>query len=157
MFEASIEETAPVTVAFLQMTGPYEQIPEAFGRLYHWIGQSGIPHVGPPHGVYITPPDETPDAGPVWEVWAPIDPDTPESPPDPGGIGVKKVEPLTVAKTVHVGPYESLESPYHQLAEWIDAKGFASSGPTMELYLSDPDEVPPEQYVTEIRMPVAKR
>ena len=61
----------------------------------------------------------------------------------------------TMAKTVHKGPYEACEPTYNALFEWIQKNGKRIIGPTREVYLNDPREVPPEELLTEIYAPVA--
>jgi effector-binding domain-containing protein len=36
------------------------------------------------------------------------------------------------------------------------AKGYRMAGPPMERYYSDPEKVPPEEYRTEVLLPVVK-
>lgn len=45
---------------------------------------------------------------------------------------------------IHYGPYESCESTYLKLFDWIKEKGFRISGPIREVYPNDPREVPPD-------------
>lgn len=40
--EVTVKKTEPTTVAFLSVKGPYSLIPDAFGKLYSWIGEKGI-------------------------------------------------------------------------------------------------------------------
>jgi effector-binding domain-containing protein len=40
---------------------------------------------------------------------------------------------------------------------WIAEQGYEIAGPSQEVYLSDPNSVAPEQYVTEIRFPIKPR
>jgi effector-binding domain-containing protein len=37
---------------------------------------------------------------------------------------------------------------------WVADQGFEVSGPPMEAYLNDPGEVSPDQYLTEVMVPV---
>jgi len=156
MIEASVKETEPMTVGFLSMRGPYAQIPQAMGQLYGFIGASGFVPAGMPHAVYFTAPDAGPESEALWELWAPIAGDGPDAGPDKSGLGVKHVPAQLVASTMHKGAYENIEPTYRALGEWIAAEGYQMSGPPMEIYYSDPNEVPPEEYLTEIRFPVAK-
>ncbi len=54
------------------------------------------------------------------------------------------------------GPYERVAPVYAQLAAWLAAKGYAAAGPPEEVYFSKPG-TPPEETLTEIRVPVARR
>ena len=55
-----------------------------------------------------------------------------------------------MAKIVHKGPYQECESTYEKLFAWLGQSGKRIVGPTGEVYLNDPREVPPEEFLTEI-------
>jgi AraC family transcriptional regulator len=154
MFEAQVKQAAAQTVAYIAMHGAYDQIPGAYESLYGWVAQRGLQPAGEPHAVYLTPPDAG-EQMPEWELWAPIA-DSADVAPDDAGIGVKHVPAHTVAATMYKGPYDSIEPAYRALAQWVTDQGYTLSGPPEEIYYSDPDKVPPEEYLTEIRMPVAR-
>lgn len=155
MIEPQIKQTEPMTVAFLSMRGAYDQIPQAMGQLYGFVTASGWTPTGMPHAVYFTPPDAGPESEAEWELWAPVT-DAPESGPDENGLGAKRVPPTLVASAMHKGSYEGVETTYRELGEWVAAEGYRMVGAPMEIYYSDPAEVGPEEYLTEIQFPVAK-
>ena len=59
-----------------------------------------------------------------------------------------------MAKTVHKGPYEECGPTYENLFKWIGENGKKITGPTREVYLNDPREVPKEEILTEIYAPI---
>jgi effector-binding domain-containing protein len=74
-----------------------------------------------------------------------------------GRISTREMPPVTVAETVHAGPYEGLADAYAALAQWIEANGFEVVGPIRELYLDGPgSDVPPSAYRTIIAMPILR-
>lgn len=156
MIDVEIKTTEPETVAYLPMRGAYSQIPEAMGRLYGWVAQHGLQPGGMPTAVYYTSPDAGPESEAMWELQAPVVGDVAEQPPDEDGCGVKRLEPQLVASTMYRGPYEAIAPTYDELGRWIVANGYAPSGAPSESYLSDPQDTPPEEYLTEVRFPVAK-
>jgi len=156
MTEPSVITTEPVAVAYITMHGPYALTPEGFGRLYAWIGQHGLRPSGMPAAVYLTMPEETAEADAIWELWAPVTGDAAETPADASGIGIKNVPATLAASVMHKGPYETVAPTYEMLWRWIGENGYVPDGPPMERYYSDPAEVPPEEYLTEIVMPVRK-
>jgi effector-binding domain-containing protein len=157
MFEPEIKTVESETVAFVEMQGPYAQIPEGYGRLYGWVAQHGMTPEGMPKAVYLTAPDQVPEEQARWELWAPVAEGTAEQPTDDSGCGVKRVGERLVASAMHTGPYETIGETYEPLGQWLFGQGYAIAGPSEEVYFSDPEEVPPEEYVTEVRFPVAKR
>lgn len=157
MSSPEIKATAAQTVAFISMRGAYSQTPEGYGRLYGWIGQHGLVTAGMPHAVYLTMPSETAEEDAVWELWAPVSGNPPESEPDDDGVGVKHVAAMTVVSSMHKGPYETVAPTYEAMWAWLGANGYTIAGPPMEIYFSDPNTVPPEETLTEIQMPVTHR
>jgi AraC family transcriptional regulator len=152
MFEAQVKQAEPETVAYITMHGSYDSIPQGYEALYGWVAQHGLQPMGAPHAVYLTPPSPAVE-DPVWELWAPVA-ETADVQPDSAGVGVKHVPEHTVATTMHRGPYDQIAPTYNMLSEWLIDNGYAIAGPPEELYLSDPNDVPPAEYLTEIRFPV---
>ena len=155
MFEPTIKQIEAQTVAFKVMHGPYSQTPEGYGELYGWIGQHGLQPAGMPQAVYLTMPGETAESESVWELWAPVA-EGAEVVADERAIGVKRIEAGTVASAMHRGPYDEVGPVYEKLFAWIPTQQCAVCGPPREVYFSDPAEVPPEEYLTEIQIPVMK-
>ena len=149
-----VKTTEAACVAYIPMSGPYEQIPGAFGRLYGWVAQHGLRPAGMPSGVYLTDPARggTPAR---WELRAPLADDAADAALDATGCGVKHLPPRLVAAAVYRGPYDGIAPAYEELAAWIRSNGYAVVGPPEELYLSEP-ATPPEETLTEIRLPVAR-
>lgn len=144
----------PACVAYLPMTGPYAQIPAAFGRLYGWVAEHGLSPAGMPSGVYLTDPAQG-EAAARWELHTALSVDHADAPIDARGCGIKHVPPHLVASATYRGPYERIAPAYAELAEWIRSHGYAVCGPPEELYHSAPG-TPPEDTLTEIHFPVAK-
>jgi effector-binding domain-containing protein len=156
MFEAELKQAEPETVAYITMRGAYDQIPQGMGSLYGWVAQHGLHPTGAPRAVYLTPPsDAAAGTEAVWELWAPIA-DAVDAMPGPDGVGVKHIPEHVVATTMYHGPYEQIPPTYDALMEWVSGHGYTLVGPPEEIYYSDPNEVPPEEYLTEIRFPVAE-
>ena len=59
-----------------------------------------------------------------------------------------------MAKIIHKGPYQDCAATYGKLFAWLQENGKKMNGPTREVYLNDPREVPPEEILTEIYAPV---
>ncbi|HZL07497.1 MAG TPA: GyrI-like domain-containing protein, partial [Coriobacteriia bacterium] len=136
------------------MKGAFDQMPEAFGRIYGWLQGAGHIPRGMPVAVYFNDPAEVDPAEALWELWAPIEPDAEVYGPDAEGIAIKRVPMMRVATTMHQGPYDMVASTYERLIPWIAEMGLQVAGPPMEAYLNDPHEVAPEEILTEIMIPV---
>ncbi|MDZ4064243.1 MAG: GyrI-like domain-containing protein [Coriobacteriia bacterium] len=157
MFEPEIKQAQEEAVAFIEMCGPYDRIPEGCGRLYSWMRAHGLTpaHDKMPAAVFLTMPEETPEEFALWELRAPLASAAAEKPCDETGVGIKRTEACRVASVVHKGSYGSVGPSYDALTAWIAENGYSIAGPPMEVYYSDSDETAPEDYLTEIRFPVA--
>ncbi len=151
----TIVTVGPATVAVLRMTGSFTQIPEGYGRLYGWVSERGLKPAGMPSAVYLTMP-ETPEGEAVWELWAPLGGHVPEAGADESGIAITRVAGREALSTMHIGPYESMPATYEAAMQWMATHGYEMDGPPMERYYSDPDKVPPEEYRTEVLLPVRR-
>lgn len=74
-----------------------------------------------------------------------------------GRIATRELPAMTVAETLHAGPYEELGGAYAALEAWIGDHGFETVGPVRERYLDGPGTgVVPSAYRTMISMPIAR-
>ncbi len=156
MYEIAVKHTEPETVAFLDTQGPYSLMPERLDLLYKWVVAHGLKPIGMPHAVYLTPA-ETPVSEAEWELQAPVAPSSHLKGPDRNGIGVKRLDSITVAFAMHKGPYDSVGTTYERLTNWIAENDYEITGPPEEIYFSDPEDTPPDEYLTEVRIPVRER
>lgn len=155
MIDAETKTTDARTVAYIPMRGDYSHIPEAMGRLYGWVAQHGFQPEGMPGAVYYTAPDDPEAPEPIWEVYTQLAGQPDPAAVDEEGCGVKRLKPQLVAFAMHQGPFETVASTYEILEAWVPANGYAFAGPPEELYYSDPATTAPEEYLTEIRFPIA--
>jgi effector-binding domain-containing protein len=154
MFEPQVKEAQAVTVAYRVMHGSFAQVPKGYEALYGWVGRNGLQPAGMPQAIYLTAPGETPEEELVWELWAPVAGGFADAEPDEQGVGVKRVPAQSVASVMYKGPYDGIGLTYERLFGWIGQQGYRVAGPPRELYYSDPAEIPPEEYLTEVQIPV---
>ena len=154
MLEPRTVQSEPMTVAYLEMRGAYGQIPEGYARLYEWLAAVGFTPEGMPRAVYHTDPAQVPESEARWELWAPVAPGPLPQASDDQGRGVKVVSARTLVTVIHKGTYESIGTTYEALWGWMAERGCELTGPPEESYLTDPAEVPPEEYLTEVAFPI---
>lgn len=154
MNECTIREFGPATCATLAMRGPYDQMPHAFATVYGWLAAAGHTPQGMPVAVYLNDPATVAPAEALWELWAPIEPGATEVAPDAQGLAIKRIPTITIATTIHKGPYVQVRPAYERLTQWITEQGLHPSGPPMEAYLNEPGQAAPDEYLTEIMIPV---
>ena len=93
------------------------------------------------------------------EVTVELAEDWPQSQVKPGdAIAFRKLEPIPDAATIRFsGPYEGTNAAMEKLAAWIEQSGYAIDGITRSLMIVSPGcGVAPEDYLTELQVPVKK-
>jgi len=155
--EVTVKKTEPRTVAYKGVKGSFKQVPGTIGEIVNWIMQRGLSMSGPPVGVYFNDPGQVAEEELLWEIQWPLDGDVDLREPDEQGVGVKLVESYEAASTVHRGPYENVGPVYGALVQWIMENGYDIAGAPEEAYLNDPNTVPQEEILTEVRFPVRKK
>ena len=73
-----------------------------------------------------------------------------------GGVVTQTIEAGTYAVYVHKGSFDGLYDTYRKLyGQWLPTSGYEpAGGPSLEIYLNDPEKTPPEELLTEIRIPL---
>jgi effector-binding domain-containing protein len=156
MNQVSVVEVPSQTVIGIRKPGKYSRIGELLGQLVQVAMSSGIQLAGMP--VFIMHEVGTEEAERAdREGNADIDVAFPvaRAAKTTGEVTCYELPGGTMAKIVHKGPYETCGASYAALFQWIQANGKRITGPTREVYLNDPREVPPEQILTEIYAPIA--
>jgi effector-binding domain-containing protein len=155
MTEITLVEVPAMNVLGTKKTGTYALIPELIMKVIAFIQQKKGTVTGPP--VFLcheTSPAAVMEANErgtaVVEVAWPV---------RELMKGTKEIEAYVLprgrmAHVVHKGPYETCEPTYLALFAWIEANGLKISGPIREMYPNDPREVPPEEIITDIYVPV---
>jgi len=121
---------------------------EAYGKLYGFLGANSIAPAGPPFAVHYS---FNPSGNTVFEAGVPV------SVVISGKeeIIYKEFPAMKVVSILHKGPYESLETAYGKLNNYITANGLEAEGPSWDIYLTDPGQATdPKDYQTLIYFPV---
>ncbi len=146
--EVEVSTLDSMTVASIARTGPYDGVGVVIGELLAWTGKNEVQIVGAPFGVYYDNPEEVPPESTKYEVAVPVSEGT-ESDPD-AGVEVKPWGGMTVAKTLHVGPYDAVGLVYGALMAWVQESDYSIAGPAIEVYFNSPEQVPSESLRTEV-------
>ena len=146
----SITEVTTFSYVCLPYTGSYENHETVIGALMEAASAQGFELTGPMLGVYYNSPMDTPADSLVWEIGFEV----PDSMEVTEPLVVKKWLFTKVAKAMHTGPYETVDQTYPKVFEFIGKHSFMPAGPTMERFLSDPQQVVAEELKTEIWVPV---
>ena len=157
MSEVTIVELSPQLVLGLRKTGAYKEIPMMFHRICEFAFSKNIPIAAYPaflwHETTVEEAQEAYLEGNAdIEVVFPIS-ELIETTRDEE-IRVYELPGGKMAKIVHKGPYEECTLTYEKLFSWITENGKRIVGPVREVYLNDPQEVQPEEILTEIYAPL---
>jgi effector-binding domain-containing protein len=141
----------PQAIVSIRSRRPMDDLPAflkaAFPDLLGRLRLLGVSPSGPPFVMYHEFGADGIDA----EVSVPIDQPVAAD----ARIDRRMLPAMTVARTLHVGPYETLGNAYAAVSAWIRDHGFEVAGPIRERYLNGPgDRVASTEYRTEIEMPV---
>ena len=119
---------------------------EGYGEIMQYLERAGIEPAGPPFSLYHNMDMEHLDVELGFPVWQP--------PEAEGRIKASTLPGGRAAVAVHVGPYETLDETYRKLMGYVEREGLKTEPFMYEMYLNDPDEVPPEQLQTEVYFPL---
>ncbi len=150
----SIKKFKEMTVAFVRHVGPYKDVCSAWEKLCfesQVIEKSGAGSLA--IGICYDDPEVTDVDKIRYDACVTVDD---SFVPGSKGIRKQKIEGGEYAVMVHKGRFDQLIDSYRWFyGEWLPGSGReAKSGPSIEVYLKDPDRVPPEEMETEIRIPL---
>lgn len=140
-------------VAYVTYKGPYDEVPVLMGEVVGFIMAKGLQMMGPPFGVYFNSPHEVPVEELMYEVGMPFAGETEEE----GRVKIKVNPEQLVLSTIYKGPYSECGIALGALAQYAYKNGYEIVGPPTETYLSDPNETPEKDLVTEVWFPVIKK
>ncbi len=140
-------------VAYIAYKGPYEEIPVLMGEVVGFIMAKGLQMMGPTYGIYFNSPQEVSVEELKYEIGMPFEGEAEEE----GRVKIKKVPEQLVLSSIHKGPYSECGMVLGKIAQYAYKNGYEIIGPPMEIYLSDPNETPENELLTEISFPVMKK
>lgn len=148
--DVEIKDMPELRVGSVPHVGPYNQIPQAFGRLGDLAGSAGL--FEQPGAAMIAVYHDDPDLVPESQLHADAGVIVPKEVALPRGLEEHRVAGGRYARTVHIGPYEQLPDIWHRLkGEWLPASGQrAARGDSYEIYRNDPRSTPKERLQTDL-------
>ncbi|MCE5214950.1 MAG: GyrI-like domain-containing protein [Methanobacterium sp.] len=140
-------------VAFISYKGSFEEIPILIGEVVGFIMAKGLQMMGPPFGVFFNSPQEVPIEELTYEIGMPIAGEAEKG----GRVKIKTEPEQLVLSAVFKGPYSECGMVIAELAQYAYKNGYEIIGPLMEIYISDPNETPENEIITEECFPVIKK
>ncbi|HML06353.1 MAG TPA: GyrI-like domain-containing protein [Methanobacterium sp.] len=153
MMEIAEKKIGERQIAYIAYTGSYEEIPVLMGEIVGFIMAKGLQMMGAPFGVYFNSPHEVPIEELMYEIGMPFAGESKEE----GRVKIKTVPEQLVLSTVYEGPYSECGTAIGALMQHAYKNGYEVIGPPMETYISDPNETPESELVTEMCFPVMKK
>lgn len=160
MTDITITDVPTQTVLGMRHRGFYqEQIPAMIMELFSYVEEKSIVIAGMPIFIcHETSPEEAMRAAEEGnadiEVAIPVKVPVAITKDGPDDITLYDLPGGTMVKVVHKGPYGTAETTYNEIFAWMAKRGKEVTGPIREVYINDPAEVPEEDILTEIYVPV---
>ena len=143
------EQAAQPTLAIRTRTSVQDlprRLGESFGAIAQYLGELGEHPTGAPFSAYYNMDMENLDV----EIGFPVSRELPGR----GDIQPGEIPGGKAATLLYTGPFSEMEPAYDALSQWMAENGHEPTGVAYEVYLSDPDEVPPEELQTLIMFPL---
>jgi len=147
----SIADISAFSYVCLPCTGSYKNHDTVIGAFMEAASAQGFEMSAPMLGIYYNSPMDTPEDSLVWEIGFAV----PDSMEVAEPLVVKKWTFTKVARAIHTGPFETVDQTYPKIFKFIADQNLMPAGPTMERFLSDSQQVAPEQLKTEIWIPAS--
>lgn len=149
-----ITDFPALRVFTVEHVGPYNRIADAFTKLGEVAVPAGL-YADPALAMvalYYDDPESTP-AAQLHSDAAIVVSDAAALPPS---LREKRIPAGRYARTVHHGPYTELGDVWARfMGEWLPASGYRiADGPSYELYLNNPHQVPSDELRTELRISI---
>jgi effector-binding domain-containing protein len=156
VYDVDIVSVPEQAVVFLRRSGPLAGIGEAMRRLREILDAAGLEAIGPMTARFYHGGGPEQDAD--FDVALPVRPRADGSVPDVVGEARGEWVPLHhVLEAVHHGRHDDMDDAWAAVQEACAALGYTPSGPVTEVYeVTRADGVPPDEYVTRIRLPYAR-
>ncbi len=131
-------------------------IPKGIQEISAWATEMEYNTAGPPMAVFPDDPEVVPPADTRVEVQWEMVPPTEGKLEGTERIEIKELGDMTVAAGMYQGGYDvpAYMKAIEKLMAWPAENGYQIVGPFTEVYLTNPEEVPPEDWKTELAVPV---
>jgi effector-binding domain-containing protein len=149
-YKCELIEQAPQPTLFIRTKTTIKDLPQELGKAYGSIGeymaQQGTQPAGAPYAAYHHFEKDNVDV----EIGFPVASQLPgKDPIQPGQLPGGKI-----AQCLYEGPYNKIEPAYTALMDYVAEQGHEATGVAYEFYLNDPNEVPPENLLTQVAFPL---
>jgi AraC family transcriptional regulator len=151
--DVAVKRLEPLRVAYVRHVGPYNQVGKAWGKLMMWAGPKRL--LGP-HMVRLGISHDDPEITAPQRLRYDAALVVPDSATGSGEVAIQQIPGGDYAVVIHRGPYDRLGQTYAALCGmWLPASGReARDAPPLEFYRTSFEQAPPEEFLTEICLPL---
>lgn len=139
-----VQSEAKNILSLRQKTNP-QNFGIYLGKLQEIIVTQKLTPTGPPISIFHDEEPTTDDYD--IEIGIPIKETTDQT---------RTLESSFCAQVILKGPYSELPSVYTKLKQWVDQENYQLAAPAFEIYITNPYETAPENYITEVYIPIKK-
>ncbi len=147
-YEIKLLELPDQPTLSMRATLAVGDLPQFFGKVYgsimQYLGEKGEQPAGMPFATYYNLDMQNLDVEAGFPVAKAL--------PGKGEIQASMIPGGKFISTLHVGAYDKCQPAYDALTEWAKQNGYEPSGVAYEYYLNDPNQNPPVEPETEIRL-----
>ncbi|MFC1802718.1 GyrI-like domain-containing protein [Thermoproteota archaeon] len=149
-YHCEVKELPVIPTLTIRTRTSVQELPKtmhkAYGAIAHYLGEMGEQIESPAYAAYYNMDMQNLDV----EIGFPVSDDL------PGRNDVKpsKIPAGKYVSCVFTGPYSDIEPAYNALTKEIKENGYEVTRIAYELYLNDPDVIPPNELKTEILFPI---
>ena len=136
MSRVKVERRKPLTIAYIEHVGRYDEIPfgDYIDQLYGWAKEKGVRPGFYPMGIFMDSPRDTSPEKCRSEIAVAIG----GEPKGDDTVRVRRIPAMTVATISHRGTAEEYKDTYEHLERWMSENDYEWAGPCMELYTKKP-------------------
>ena len=146
--DIQIETIPAMPIACVRHVGPYPEMEPAWGAVMGWAAAKGL--VGPDAtmlGLCYDDPAETPGPELRSDACVTVSPDADVDAP----AELREIAAGRYVTAVHVGPFDTVGESYAAMTDWAVGEDVTfREHPTIEMYLTDPETTPPEEFETKL-------
>ena len=143
---------AEKTIVYFKGTGnwdaAFDTIVDGFKTVKAYMDKAGIKPAGPPITIYTA----TDDTSFSFQAAFPIS-EAPKDPPK-GDIAIGKSPTGKALKFVHRGSYDSMDTTYEAITNYLDDKQLDAKDLFIEEYQTDPVATPEDKLVIDVYVPI---
>lgn len=150
MFDIKLNEQKPQPVLSIRKRTTIEELPKLIGESYkqimEYLDELNEQPVDAPFTAYYNLDMNNLDV----EMGFPISNQLPEK----GEISYREIPSERVVTAMYRGSYSGMEHTYEEIFKWMEEDDVKPTGVYYEYYYNSPDEVPEEELLTKIVIPV---